>query len=87
MALFDLLELRVNHHHSGEVRGQSLEGVVDRVNQGQLHERGRVHASCHDSEPSRRQTRSTLVKSPMDVHPPVGLGSRNMMIVANTAKQ
>ena len=49
----DRLELRVIQHHCGEEQGQSLEGVVDQVNQGQLRERGRVHTSCHASRPSQ----------------------------------
>ena len=35
----------------------------------------------------RRWTHSTLVKSPMGLHPPVALGDNTMMIVANTAGQ
>ena len=35
----------------------------------------------------RRWTRSTLVKSPMGLHPPVAVGNNTMMIVANTAGQ
>ena len=67
VALDDRTELRVVHHHCGEERGQFLEGVVDRVNQGQLHERGesvrinplRAHSLrrhvVHQEEPQEAQ--------------------------------
>ena len=49
VALADRMELRV-HHHCG---GQFLEGVIDRINEVQLHERGRTCTSFHHSRASR----------------------------------